>query len=108
MAIIFSYSGQFFNFVGASICCITYLLVSYPARQGVTLVLICSLQGVISFGMSYGLASMLENMGYAGEYGLWAGLTGFFALVGILVMCLGNKSDCLPVNGLWIRMVPDA
>jgi hypothetical protein len=85
MAIIFAYSGQFFNFVGASICSMTYLPDSYPARQGATLVLICCLRGVISFGMNYGLASMNASMGYANEYGVWAGLTGFFACMGVLV-----------------------
>jgi hypothetical protein len=69
----------------------TYLLDSYPARQGATLVLICCLRGIISFGMNYGLASMNASMGYANEYGVWAGLTGFFTCMGVLVYIFGKR-----------------
>lgn len=84
MAIIFVYSRLFFTSVGASIYSTTYLLDSYPARQGATLVLVYCLRGVISFGMKYGLASMIARMGYANEYGVWAGLTGFFACMRVI------------------------
>lgn len=91
MAIVFTYSGQFFSFVAASICSMSYLLDAYPARQGATLVLICCLRGVISFGINYGLADMQATMGYDGAYGLWAGLTALFGILGIPIYVYGHK-----------------
>jgi hypothetical protein len=69
-------AAYYFAFVGANIAAITYLLDSYPTRAGPLLVIICALRGVMSFGVSYGITPMITSQGYAGAFGIFAGLTG--------------------------------
>jgi hypothetical protein len=84
-------AAYYFAFVGANIVAITYLLDSYPARAGPLLVIICALRGVISFGVSYGTVPMIGSLGYDGTFGLFAGLTAAFGLMGIPVFIWGKN-----------------
>lgn len=98
-AIVFSYGGYYFGFVGANIAGITYLLDSYPARSGPVLVVITALRGFVSFGTSYGVAKFIETAGYDGSFGAYAGLTAFLGLLGIPVYFFGK--DIRRFTGIW-------
>lgn len=90
-AIVFSYGGYYFGFVGANIAGITYLLDSYPARSGPVLVVITALRGFVSFGTSYGVATFIENAGYDGSFGTYAGITALLGLLGIPIFFYGKQ-----------------
>ncbi len=94
-AICFAFAGYLFCFVGANIVAITLLLDSYPARSGPILVVICAFRGFISFGTSYGVVDFIDNNGYNGAFGTFAGLTAALGLLGIPVRShLGLDSSC--------------
>ncbi|KAL4995518.1 major facilitator superfamily domain-containing protein [Aspergillus recurvatus] len=84
-------AAYYFCFVGANIVAITYLLDSYPARAGPLLVIICAFRGIISFGTSYGTATFVENHGYDGAFGTFAGLTAALGLCGVPVYIWGKR-----------------
>ena len=86
-----AYAAYYFAFVGANIAAITYLLDSYPTRAAPVLVVITAFRGFISFGTSYGVAIFIENHGYDGCFGTYAGLTGGIGLFGILVYIYGKR-----------------
>ncbi|KAJ9610631.1 hypothetical protein H2200_005408 [Cladophialophora chaetospira] len=83
--------GYFFTFVGANIVAITYLLDSYPARSGPILIVICAFRGIISFGVSYGIAPFIDTAGYDGAFGAFGGLTAAFGLLAIPIFIWGKK-----------------
>lgn len=84
-------AGSYFSFVGANIVAITYLLDSYPARAGPLLVIICAFRGIISFGVSYGIAPFIANNGYEGTFGTFGGLTAALALFAVPLYFWGKK-----------------
>ena len=84
-------AGYYFGFVGANIVAITYLLDSYPARAGPLLVIICAFRGIISFGVSYGIAPFIESAGYDGAFGTFGGLTALIALLAIPLYVSGKR-----------------
>jgi hypothetical protein len=84
-------AAYFFAFIGANIVAITYLLDSYPARSGPILVVICAFRGIISFGVSYGIAPFIEVAGYDGSFATYAGLTGLFGLLAIPIYIWGKN-----------------
>jgi hypothetical protein len=90
-AIVFSFGGYYFGFVGANIAGITYLLDAYPARSGPVLVVITALRGFVSFGTSYGVATFIETAGYDGSFGAYAGITAFLGLLGIPIYFYGKQ-----------------
>ncbi|KAF4551080.1 Hypothetical protein D9617_14g075360 [Elsinoe fawcettii] len=84
-------AAYYFCFLGANIVAITYLLDSYPARAGPLLVIICAFRGIISFGVSYGIAPFIENAGYDGAFGAFGGLTALFGLLGLPIFWYGKS-----------------
>ncbi|CZT18286.1 related to transporter protein HOL1 [Ramularia collo-cygni] len=90
-AIVWSYSGYYFGFLGANIAAVTYLLDSYPARAAPVLVVITAFRGFVSFGASYGVSKFIETDGYDGSFGAYAGLTALFGLLGIPVFLYGKR-----------------
>ncbi|SPO01413.1 related to transporter protein HOL1 [Cephalotrichum gorgonifer] len=84
-------AAYYFCFVGANIVAITYLLDSYPTRAGPLLIIICAFRGVMSFGVSYGIAPMTDSLGFDGAFGLFGGLTAVFGILGIPVYFYGRK-----------------
>ena len=83
-------AAYFFCFVGANIVAITYLLDSYPARAGPLLVIICAFRGIISFGVSYGIAPFIERSGYDGAFGTFGALTAVLGLLGAPIYVWGK------------------
>ncbi|PSK42888.1 hypothetical protein B9Z65_6842 [Elsinoe australis] len=73
-------AAYYFAFLGANIVAITYLLDSYPARAGPLLVIICAFRGIISFGVSYGIAPFIETAGFDGAFGAFGGMTALFGM----------------------------
>ncbi|KAH6889827.1 putative MFS transporter [Thelonectria olida] len=88
---VWALAAYYFCFVGANIVAITYLLDSYPARAGPLLVIICAFRGVISFGVSYGVAPFIEKNGYDVAFGTFGGLTAAMGLLGIPVYIWGKQ-----------------
>lgn len=88
---VWAIAAYYFAFVGANIVAITYLLDSYPARAGPLLVIICAFRGIISFGVSYGISPMIDSEGYNGAFGIFAGLTALFGLLGIPIFIWGKN-----------------
>jgi MFS family permease len=88
---VWAVAAYFFAFIGANIVAITYLLDSYPARAGPILVIICAFRGIISFGVSYGIAPFIEHSGYDGAFNTFAGLTGALGLLGIPIYYFGKN-----------------
>lgn len=84
-------AAYYFTFLGANIVAITYLLDSYPARSGPILVVICAFRGIISFGVSYGIAPFIETAGYDGSFAAYGGLTALFGLMAIPIYIWGKK-----------------
>lgn len=81
----------FFACVRANIVAITYLLDSYPQRAGPLLIIICAFQGIISFGVSYGISPFIEKSGYDGAFGTFGALTGALGLLGIPIYIWGKQ-----------------
>lgn len=88
---VWAVAAYFFCFIGANIVAITYLLDSYPARAGPLLVIICAFRGIMSFGVSYGIAPFIEQSGYDGAFNTFGGLTGGLGAIGILIYVFGKK-----------------
>ena len=92
---VWAVAAYFFTFVGANIVAITYLLDSYPARAGPILVIICAFRGIISFGVSYGIAPFIQSAGYDGAFAAFGGMTGAFGLMAIPIFIWGKKIRAL-------------
>ena len=88
---VWALAAYYFAFVGANIVAITYLLDAYPARSGPILVVICAFRGIISFGVTYGIAPFIANAGYDGAFNTFAGLTAAFGLLAIPIFIWGKK-----------------
>lgn len=88
---IWAVAAYFFTFVGANIVSITYLLDSYPQRAAPLLIIICAFRGIMSFGVSYGIAPFIEQSGYDGAFGAFSGLTGAFGIIGIPIFIWGKQ-----------------
>lgn len=88
---VWAIAAYFFAFIGANIVAITYLLDSYPARAGPILVIICAFRGIMSFGVSYGIAPFIERSGYDGAFNTFGGLTGALGLLGVVIYLFGKK-----------------
>ena len=94
-------AAYYFAFVGANIVAITYLLDSYPARAGPLLVIICAFRGIMSFGVSYGIAPFIEHSGYTGAFGVFAALTGAFGVLGVPIYFFGKRIRAF--TGRWAK-----
>lgn len=87
---VWAVAAYFFAFIGANIVAITYLLDSYPARAGPILVIICAFRGIMSFGVSYGIAPFIEKSGYDGAFNTFGALTGALGLFGVIIYFFGK------------------
>jgi len=98
---VWAIAAYFFAFIGANIVAITYLLDSYPARAGPILVIICAFRGIMSFGVSYGIAPFIERNGYDGAFNTFGGLTGALGLLGVVIYFFGKKFRA--ITGKWAK-----
>ncbi|KAF2188865.1 MFS general substrate transporter [Zopfia rhizophila CBS 207.26] len=89
-AIAFTVNVWLFLLLGASTVGTTYLLDAHPARAGSILVVIPVTRGLVSFGLSYHTTDYIDAIGGANTFGVYAGLMGFFGLLGILVYYKGK------------------
>lgn len=90
-AVVFSLNAYYFGFVGANQCGILYALDAYPTRSGPTLVAICALRGILSFGTSYAVSPFVELRGYDGAYLVYGLLTAVLGALGIVIFFLSGR-----------------
>ena len=82
---------DFFCFVGSNMVSVTYLLDAYPTRGAAALVLLCAMRGIISFCLSYSFTGMYATYGYDGAFGIFAGLTVVFGVLGVGLYFSGKR-----------------
>lgn len=90
-AVVFSLNAYYFGFVGANQCGILYALDAYPTRSGPTLVAICAVRGILSFGTSYAVSPFVELKGYDGAYLVYGLLTAVLGALGIVIFFLSGS-----------------
>ena len=88
--LVLSKAGTSLYFTGISIVTETYLLDSYPAYSAAVLVVICSLRGFLSFGISSGIQKVIESSGYITAFEIYAGLIASFGVLGIWMYLRGK------------------
>lgn len=90
-AIITTFNGIYFAFIGIVLIGYTYSLDSYAERAAPILVLICAIRGLISFGISFGITSFISKEGYQGALTICTIVTGVVSALGIPVFLWGPK-----------------
>ncbi|PYH93552.1 MFS transporter [Aspergillus ellipticus CBS 707.79] len=90
-AIITTFNGMYFAFIGVVLIGFTYSLDSYGERAAPILVLICAIRGLISFGISFGITKFVTEKGYQGALDICAIIAGVVSAFGIPVFFLGPR-----------------
>lgn len=90
-SVIISFNAEFFGFIGIVLIGFTYALDSYAERAAPLLVLICTVRGLVSFGISYGVTGFIEGKGYEGALNICAIVVGVLAAFGFPVYFFGKK-----------------
>lgn len=90
-AIVTTYSGIYFAFIGIVLIGYTYSLDSYGERAAPILVLICAIRGFISFGISFGVTKFVTEQGYQGAFNICTIIAGVISAFGIFVFLSGPK-----------------
>ena len=70
---------------------LTYLLDAHPQRAGPICVVICVCRGLISFGVSRNTVTYVDNVGFLNLFGIYTGIVGVFAVMGVAVFVWGKK-----------------
>ncbi|KAL5329321.1 hypothetical protein ACEPPN_002832 [Leptodophora sp. 'Broadleaf-Isolate-01'] len=70
---------------------LTYLLDAHPQRAGPICVVICVCRGLISFGVSRNTVTYVDNIGFLNLFGIYTGMVGVFAVVGVAVFFWGKR-----------------
>ena len=70
---------------------LTYLLDAHPQRAGPICVVICVCRGLISFGVSRNTVTYVGNVGFLNLFGIYTGIVGVFAVMGVAVFVWGKK-----------------
>lgn len=90
-AIVFAINGFFFGFVAASQVAMVYALDNYPTRAGPSLVIICAMRGIFSFGTSYSIQPFIELRGYSNAFLIYGVVFAVLSGIGIPVyLCAGK------------------
>lgn len=90
-AVVVTFGGVFFGFLGANVVGITYAVDAWPLKSGPFLVLICAGRGIISFGLSYAVLPAVTSLGYDGTMNINTGISGALALLAVPMYFLGPK-----------------
>jgi MFS family permease len=90
-AVIVGFNGSYFGFICVILLGYTYCLDAYPERAAPILVLICSVRGFISFGISFGITAFVNSKGYEGALNICAIAVGALSVFGLPVYILGKK-----------------
>lgn len=90
-AIITTYSGIYFAFIGIVLIGYTYSLDSYGERAAPILVLICAIRGLISFGISFGVTKFVTEQGYQGAFNICTIIAGVISAFGLFIFLCGSK-----------------
>lgn len=86
-----SFNTEFYGFVGVVVASFTYAIDSYPSLSDASLVVLCFVRGVISFGISYGSLEFVQKKGYDGAFDICAIILGILGFLGIGVFLGGKK-----------------
>ncbi|PYH47361.1 MFS transporter [Aspergillus saccharolyticus JOP 1030-1] len=97
-AIVTTFNGMYFGFIGIVLNGFTYSLDSYGERAAPILVLICAIRGLISFGISFGITSFIAQRGYQGSFNICAIIMGVISAGGLPVFILGPKIRALTMK----------
>ena len=54
-------------------------------------VVICVCRGLISFGVSRNTVTYVDNVGFLNLFGIYTGIVGVFAVMGVAVFVWGKK-----------------
>lgn len=87
---VLSKAGASLSFTGVNIVTETYLLDAFPAYPAPILVVICSLRGFLSFGISSGMQRVIESSGYITIFAIYAGTTALLGFFGAWVFLRGK------------------
>lgn len=90
-SIIISFNAEYFGFIGIVLIGFTYALDSYGERAAPLLVLICTVRGLVSFGISYGVTNFVESKGYDGALNICAIIVGVLSALGFPVYFFGKR-----------------
>jgi uncharacterized membrane protein len=90
-AVVTTYNGIYFGFIGIVLIGFTYSLDSYGERAVPILTLICAIRGIISFGISFGVTDFVTKQGYNGAFNICAIIMGVISAFGFVVFFFGAK-----------------
>lgn len=90
-AVVTTYNGIYFGFIGIVLIGFTYSLDSYGERAVPILTLICAIRGIISFGISFGVTDFVTKQGYDGAFNICAIIMGIISAFGLLIFFFGAK-----------------
>lgn len=90
-AVVITYNGIYFGFIGIVLIGFTYSLDSYGERAVPILTLICAIRGIISFGIGFGVTDFVAKQGYDGAFNICAIIMGVISAFGFLVFLFGAK-----------------
>lgn len=90
-AVVVTFNGVFFAFLGVNVVGITYAVDAFPLKAGPFLVLICAGRGLISFALSYSVLPAVAAIGYNGTMNVESIVAGVLGAMAIPFYFLGPK-----------------
>ncbi|OAL03683.1 MFS general substrate transporter [Phaeosphaeriaceae sp. SRC1lsM3a] len=90
-AIVVTFNGVFFAFLGVNVVGITYAVDAFPLKAGPFLVLICAGRGLISFALSYSVLPAVAALGYNGTMNVESIIAGVLGAMAIPFYFFGPK-----------------
>ncbi|RAK80590.1 MFS transporter [Aspergillus fijiensis CBS 313.89] len=97
-AIVTTFNGMYFGYIGIILNGFTYTLDSYGERAAPILVLICAIRGFISFGISFGITEFIAQKGFQGSLEICAIIMGVISALGLPVFIFGPKIRSLTMK----------
>ncbi|KAI5842378.1 major facilitator superfamily domain-containing protein [Tricharina praecox] len=80
-----------FGFLSLNTSLSVYAVECYPRWAGPLLVMVCALRNVVGFAMNFKIVDFINACGYDGAFGIYAGIFGGFALIGIPIYVWGKR-----------------
>lgn len=90
-AVVITYHGIFFAFLGANIVSITYAIDSFPLQSASLLVVICAGRGLVGFALSYSVLPSIKALGYHGSMNVQAIIAAVLAVIAIPMFFVGPR-----------------
>jgi MFS family permease len=100
-AVVVTFNGVFFAFLGANVVGVTYAVDAFPLKSEAFLVLICAGRGLISFALSYSVLPAVSALGYDGTMNVESIIAGVLAFGAIPMYFVGPKIRLL--SHKWLK-----